>query len=424
MKPTLFTAGLASLALSASALADQTINITGSSAFRPAVLSTIKAQYVIGNGGASFQFAHDAAAGSLNSSTQSIFIGKFPNLSGITTIRCCFTGSVEGIRSLVLAPNNDPSPPKYLPSSVATTVASSTGGETAPVATTLSNTAVSDIAFSDVNKTATPFGTATLNTDPAGVIVFTMMTNKGSTITNVTSQQYRALLGQGFQPLSLFTGIAANTSLVFPIGRNDASGTRTTALAEIGYGITNVVNQYVTTATGGGAITQLQLTPAGGSFASTVWGQDQAGNGGYTSGGTVRAPLSLTSASVQVLDETGAEAFPAGPINLLTWLGVSDAGSAKTTGGLLCAYNGVTLDLAGAGNTLSTADIAKVSNGSYTAWGYERMFRRPSPAAEVLSVYNTLKGNFTVANVGTAGVSLSVMKVGRGSDGGVVSPLD
>ena len=83
----------------------------------------------------------------------------------------------------------------------------------------------------------------------------------------------------------------------------------------------------------------------------------------------------------------------------------------------------MTLDLAGAGNSLSTADIAKIANGSYTAWGYERIFRRPSPAAEVVSVYNLVKAGIP-ANIGSAGIPTTSMNVSRGPDGGVVSPLN
>ena len=135
------------------------------------------------------------------------------------------------------------------------------------------------------------------------------------------------------------------------------------------------------------------------------------------------APLGLTGASVQVLDETGGESFAAAHISLVTWLGVGDAATAKTAGGLLCAFNGVALDLAGAGNTLSDADKLKITNGSYTAWGFERMFRRPSASADVQVAYNAIKAGVP-ANLGTAGLPISTMTVSRGADGGVVTPIN
>ena len=420
MKPT-FIMGLSALALAATASADVTINVTGATAFRSAALTSIKNKFAAGG---NFQFAHDQAAGSLTSSTRSIFIGTFPGISGTTTIRCCFTGSVEGIRALTLAPANDPAPPTYLPSSVATVAAAAGGGETVSVSSTGATTATSDIAFSDVNTPSTPFTSGALTTDKVGAIVFTMLTNEGSTITNVTSQQYRALLTQGFQPKSLFTGVLAdNTSNVFALGRNDLSGTRTAALAEIGYGITNTVNQYFAETTSGNTVTQLKLTNTSATYASTVWGQNIAGNGGYISGSGVRAPFALTTASTRVVDDQGDEIQAAGPISLITWIGVSDAGSVKSSGAQLVGFNGVTLDLAGTSNSLSAADKAKIVNGAYTAWSWERMFRRTSASAEVVSAYGTILGEAKkAASIGTAGISSDEFLVGRSTDGGTVAP--
>lgn len=445
MKPTAYITGLTALALAATASADVTINLTGATAFRSAALTSIKAKFAAGNGSVSYKFAHDKAAGSLTGSTRSIFIGNFPGVTGTTTIRCCFTGSVEGVRALTLPGSGagaDPSPPTYFPTTVLdSTTATSGGAELAAVTTAASAVATtSDIAFSDVNKTATPFTSASLGTDAVGVIVFTMMANEGSAITNVTSQQYRALLSAGYQPLSMFTG-GTESTYVFAVGRNDGSGTRTTALAESGYGITNAVNQYIALATSGNSITTLQRVPAGGvntlnsqaatgqsaANASTVWGQDVAGNGGYNSGGSVSTAMGLTGASVQVLDETGVQSFSADHIDLVTWLGIADAGTAKTAGAVVCGYNGVKLDLnqtvGSTPNTLSSADIAKITNGSYTAWGYERMFRTSSVSSDAskLAVYNAIKGAIP-ANLGTAGVPVSSMNVSRPSDGGLVAP--
>jgi hypothetical protein len=413
--------GLSALALAATASADVTINVTGATAFRSAALNSIKAKFTAGG---NFQYAHDKAAGSLTSSTRSIFVGTFPGISGVTTIRCTFTGSVEGIRALTVEPANDPSPPTYLPSSVIVTAAAAGGGETVSVSSSGATTATSDIAFSDVNTPATPFTSGSFTTDKVGAIVFTMMTNEGSTITNVTSQQYRALLTQGFQPKSLFTGVLAdNSHNVFAVGRNDASGTRTTALAEIGYGITNTVNQYFANTTSGNTITQLKLADTSATYASTVWGQNVAGNGGYVSGSGVTTAFGLTSATTQVVDNAGEEIQAAGPISLITWLGVGDAATVKTAGGLVCGFNGVSLDLAGSSNTLSAADKAKIVNGSYTAWGWERLFRRNSASTDVRTAYSAILAEAgTAARIGTAGVATSEFNVGRSTDGGTVAP--
>ncbi|MFA7345933.1 MAG: hypothetical protein WC003_16660 [Terrimicrobiaceae bacterium] len=427
------------LAFIASAHADVTVNFTGATAFQKATLESIKARFLAEPiATRSFKFAHDKAAGGFNGAKRSIFIGKFPGISGITTIKCCFTGSVEGIRALV--PVVDPLPPTYLPSSVLDgTTATDTGAELANV-TTGQVPEPSDIAFSDVAKSSTPYGAYPLqpSTPAAGVIVFTMIGSEGCPISNVTAQQFRALLSKGFQPLRLFTGVATDTQKVFATGRNDGSGTRTTYLAETGFGITNTVKQYVTNESTATELTTIQLVPAGGvndpalpgqstANASTVWGQDVDGNGGYDSGGTLKGDLGKTGTSVTVLDEFGDDAFGA-PQNLflVSWLSLNDAVTARQNGAKILGYNGVILsDIAGtpgqAGNTtMSAADIAKVTEGAYTAWGYENMYRLNSiTSGDKLAVYDAIKSNLVLS---TAGIALTDMHTGRAVDGGVVAP--
>lgn len=437
MKLTKYLAGMSAFAFAATSYADVTVNITGATAFRAATLLSIKAKYAAS--GAAFKFAHDQATSggtTYSGATRAIFIGTFPGVTGTTTIRCCFTGSVEGIRALV--PVVDPLPPTYYQSSLLDATTAVIGGaELANQGTTGAATDTSHIAFSDVSRSSTPYASYSLQpSEPnAGVIVFTMLTNEGSTITGVTAQQFRALLTKGFQPLSLFTGNPLDTSNVFATGRNDGSGTRTTYLAEIGYGVANTVKQYVTNESSSTALTKIQLVPAGGvnspaltgqsaANASTVWGQDVDGNGGYNSGSTLRTDMGKTGASVTVLDETGADAFGA-PVraDLVTWLSLSDAVTARGNGAIFCSYNGVKLnDIATSGTTMSAADKAKVTNGVYTAWGFEKMYRRNDiTSGDAKTVYDGIKAAIP-ANLGSAGIALTDMAVSRPSDGGTVAP--
>jgi hypothetical protein len=437
MKPFHYLAGISALAFSTAAYADVTVNITGATAFRAATLLSIKSKYV--SSGIAFKFAHDqATAGgtTFSGATRAIFSGSFPGVAGITTIRCCFTGSLEGIQALV--PVVDPVPPTYYQLSLLNSTNAVVGGaELAAQGTAGAATAVSDIAFSDVAKSSTPFaGFPLLPSAPAaGVIVFTMLTNEGSAITDVTSQQFRALLSAGTQPLSLFTGNAADSSSVFAVGRNDGSGTRTIYLAESGYGISSPVKQYVTTVSTTSALSTIQLVPAGGlnspalpgqsaANASTIWGQNIAGNGGYNSGSALRTDMGKTGAAVTVLDETGTD-INGGPVraDLVTWLSLNDAVTARNNGAVLCSYNGVKLnDIATAGTVLSAADKAKVTNGKYTAWSYENMYRRSSlTGGDAVTVYDGIKAAIP-ANLGSAGIALADMAVGRELDGGTVAP--
>ena len=427
-----FFAGLAIVGVAAAipAYADVTVDITGSTAFRSATLASIKARFDAS--GQPYQYSHDKAAGAYATSNRAIFKGTFPGVSGITTIRTSFSGSVEGIRALVNSPTFDVQYYSNISGNFVTAAAVG-GGETNTNTVGFAKTlelAQAEIAFSDVSKNSTPYSGFSLQPADAacGVVVFTMITNEGSTVTNVTSQQFRALMSSGMQPLSLFTGNAADESFVFSTGRNDGSGTRTTYLAESGYGITTPVKQFVTNASTSTALSTIQLVPAGGGSipanASTVWGQDVDGNGGYNSGGTLSTDMGKTGASVTVLDETGADIFGS-PVHadLVTFLSLSDAVNARNNGAVFCSYNGVKLDdIAASGSAMSAADKAKVTNGLYTAWGYQQMYRRNDiTSGDVVTVYNGIR-NAIPANLGAAGIAIADMAVGREVDGGTVAP--
>jgi hypothetical protein len=457
--------GLLALSLTTSAFADVTVDITGATAFRAAALDTIKARYVAS--GQPFQFSHDQAVGGLNGATRAIFKGTFQGASGpvpgVTTIRTSFNGSVEGIKALVDSPASDPTYYTDIAGNFVTAAAVG-GGETHTNTVGFAKTVAasqSEIAFSDVSKNSTPFASASLQPSSAacGVVVFTMLTNEGSPITNVTAQQFRALAAAGFQPLSLFTGNASDTTNVFLTGRNDGSGTRTTYMAETGVGITTAIKQYVTVDSSSTALEAIQEVPATGTNdtdsgtagiqlpagsdikayddgpqsitqlaanASTVWGQDFDGNGGYSSGSTLRTDMGKTGTSgVTVFDAAGADAFgETVRADLVTWLSLNDAVTARGNGAIFCGYNGVKLDgIAASGSTMSVADKAKVTNGLYTAWGYQQMYRRGDiTTGDAVTVYDGIKNNIG-ANLAAAGISLSDMTaVSRPNDGGTVAP--
>ncbi len=429
---------LAAFSMASSAYAQVQVDVTGATAFRAAALASIRARFVAS--GAPFKFAHDQAAGGLTGATRAIFTGTFRDKNNVdipnTIVRTCFTGSVEGIKSLV--DPGDTFATYYQPSLLNSTTATVSGAELASQGTTGALNDLSEIAFSDVTKALTPFGSFPLQpaSPAAGVIVFTMLTNEGSAITNVTTQQFKALVSTGFQPLSLFTGNPADTTNVFATGRNDGSGTRSVYLTETGYGVANPINQYVANVSTSTALTTIQLVPQGGvgspvlpgqlaTNASTIWGNDVAGNGGYNSGSALRTDMGKTGLAVTVLDESGND-VNGSPVraDLVTWLSVNDAVTARNNGAVFCGYNGVRLDgIAASGTTLTPADKAKVTNGSYTAWSYEQMYRRNNLSDASLEgrVYDGIKSAIPT-NLGAAGIALSDMNVFRSFDGGIVAP--
>jgi hypothetical protein len=429
----------AAMLVAGTAFADVEVNITGASAFRVATLDSIKAQFDAS--GEPYVFAHDRNLGngqSFNGGTRVIFRGTFPGVSGVTTIRTSFNGSVQGLDALVNANN-----PTYLEDSVLTGEVAAIGGNNGGLGkgstSSPASAMTSHIAFSDVATAATPYAAATLQptTPEAGVVIFTMIANNGApaNLTNVNTQNFRALFSAGLQPLSLFTGSDADAGIfVFASGRNDGSGTRTTYLAESGYGIANTVQQYVRGAISGDEITQIHRVPAAGSDpaipgssasnASTQWGNNADGNGGYSSGSALRDDMGRKTTATQVLDADGSELAGAGDIELylVTWLSAGDAAPAWAAGGKILGYNGEILEGLRDTGAVTAADEEKITRGSYTAWSYQQMYRLASLTSDTqdeVKVYNGIKNNLVL---GTTGIPVSDMHVGRIVDGGVVSP--
>jgi hypothetical protein len=419
MKSKALMFGLCAASVITPAFAGPVIEITGATAFREAAILSIRSLYSAG-----YTYGHNKTAGSVTSSDSAIFIGTIPGISGTTIIRTTFSGSVEGVRSVTSSNSADQE--KYI---------SATGitldGLEHP-SLTATETAFSDYSFSDVAVASTPYAASPIlpsANSPAGVVVFTMVTNDGSPVTNVTSQNFRALFARGYQSASLFTGVPTDTSLVLAVGRNDGSGTRTTYLAETGYGITNPVSQYVGTASSGDNNTQFQLTVAGSAYASTVWDQDFDGNGGYSSGGDIRSILVRKGANATVLDEFGDPIFANQTVNFVSFLSLSDALKARTvssvdTGAKIIAYNGVKLNDVAVhpATAMSAADLGKITHGAYTAWGYEQLYRRASlTSGPEVTIFNSLMTAIG-SNLGSAGIAIPSMAVSRSTDGGVVGP--
>lgn len=436
--------GAVALILIGSAFGQVTVDITGATAFRAAALDTIKARYVAS--GAAFKYAHDQSAGGFNGSTRSIWNGTFNGIANVT-IRCSFNGAVEGINAIVNSPASDPT---YLDNPAAFVAATPTVGGTEVASTTSPVIAAqSEAAFSDVSIASTPYVTdpeAPVD-NPVGVVVFTMIANEGApaSLTQITSQGFRALFGGGLQDLSLLTGNTADAgNLVFATGRNDGSGTRTAYLAETGHGVAIPVNQYTVLTTSGNTITSIQRVPAGGvndsdlitpgiqpypgqltTNKSTVWGQDIDGNGGYSSGSTLRGDMGRTSAAVQVRAADYSVDIASTPLTLVTWLSLNDALTARTGGAKILGYDGVTLsDFAVGGTTLTATDKAKVTNGHYAAWSFQQFFNRAVPAlsANQASVVQHIRNNVP-SNLAAAGIPLGDMAVGRAAaDGSTIQP--
>jgi hypothetical protein len=463
MKSKLLSTLALSLSLVGFAQAQTIINITGATAFRQAASNSIDAAFTAGGGAGSFGKIFnntDSAGGSVafKDATYQGWRGTFPGISGTTIIRASWNGSVEGIRAVVVGGVDNPLfvPQADVPAS------GTTGVDWATITSTLVQEAA-QMTFSDVAASSTPISGSSLSGGPVGVVVFTMIANKqwrddiaGDTagLTNISAQQFRQLAADGELPLSFFSGNPAHTNKVYLTGRNDGSGTRTTYLAETGFGISKPVRQYVVHDRSTADLEKILFVPKGGGFnfqnvaqsanASTVWGLDQDGNGGYASGGEVRSDLAKSSPAAAVwafedIDDSGtyeatedAQTVAPAKLYLASWLSVGDAkkaaGDTATTKAYILGYNGTRLDtFAGDVTTLGStglaaADRAKVVNGSYTAWGYEQLLYTTG-SATAATVFTDLKSRLNSASViGAAGIPIGEMLVNRLSDGGTVVP--
>jgi hypothetical protein len=258
--------------------------------------------------------------------------------------------------------------------------------------------------------------------------------------------------------MSQLTGDSAHDGrLVFCTGRNDGSGTRSSYLAEMGYGVSRPVQQYLVVSQSGNQIKAIQNVPVDGvndedpltagvqlptgsdiklfhdtvnpitqltTSLSTVWGQNNAGNGGAFSGSVLRGHLALDGDSVTVFDSDGYSLFlnPQTDIGLVSWISLNDAIDARLNGATIAAFDGVTIDVtANSNKELTATDKDKIYNGKYTAWNFQQFYRRFTADADTLTLYNAIFAAIP-NNLATAGLRNVDMKVARGQDGGIINP--
>ena len=404
-----FTAVLA-LTLVQQASADVTLRLTGSTAFRS---GTHKAIVAMMGGEANCKFATAAITGnttnaqaSYEAADYSVIRGTATGIPGVTTVHCTWTGSATGIADVAQGNNLNFIPASSLPGSNG--YANATVGNGAALAT---ESTTARFAFSDVFQSSTPMPTPALVNANLAIIPFSFVANEGTTgFTNITQQLARALWTNGSQPKKLFTGNAAAADaedLVLAVGRDNGSGTRITQLAETKYGVFTPVQQWKLTGTT--AITVAQLWPVGdgvGSFA--------AGNGGYTSGSTVRNFMGLPSPLVELRDETGATVATDLPLSFIAWLGIADSITAVSNGAVRLSYEGVTYD---------GSNTSLIYEGLYSGWGYLHLYTPSGLSTDETQFKTNLATQLDNASVlGSAGLRVSQMHVSRSNDGATVGP--
>jgi hypothetical protein len=294
-----------------------------------------------------------------------------------------------------------------------------TTGEASGVTATVTGTRTAVLAFSDVAQVNTPYKTPALKGGPVGVIAFAPVINKDAEaeITNITNLQFRRLLSNGTIPESMLTGNTTSNGTIYVTGRNDGSGTRVAFLSEVGHGAANAVKQYVidksTSITSLSTPVIAPITVDAVKYTGYKLSTDFAkkaivGNGGYESGGTIAGWMKLPSS---------------GDFNIVSWLGTSDAITARDSGngGRVLSYNGEKLEGVAAGS-FSEADRNKIRLGKYSAWNFENLFTKGTLTGNNKVVYDKLVSTIP-ANLGSSGVATDTsFKVTRTTDGGVIAP--
>lgn len=455
---TILTTTAAALVLSASAFAQTAvIEITGATAFRAGALDSIRAGF---NAAGTPKVAF--AGATFNASGRAILRGDFKCSDGTTltdiVVRTSFSGSTEGLKALDTA-NYTPGAPAGAFDEEYFTVASISAlaaGSTTSGFGGAREKAPADIAFSDVEPTAVPtIDSSDFTFSPVGAVTFTMLKNDGTTaapfnnLTNVSSQNFRALMTNGVVPLSIFTGIPADgSSRVVAVGRNDGSGTRVVYLAETGYGATNLVQQFQASnttsngaggpgTTGTGIINQMQQVPAGTSSetdtnagvqsqnfgtsnTSTIFGNPVVnGNGGYQSGSQLKRIFGYSTKSTQLVRASGSQIAPAAPIALVTSLSTADAIGAIGEGAVALTYDGYGITPAA---PLSAADKAKVTQGQYTLWSFEQIIGKDLDTNEQC-IFDTVVANIgPIIETNGTGIRFSDVAVSRSVTGATVIP--
>ncbi len=352
------------LGLAAASQADNTVYITGSTAFRAQIFNALTDMGLGVQGGATsgnniFTFTGTISA-HLPSPSNNVALATGGDSS--VTVYCSFTGSSEAINSL----GNKVSP----------TYTNYAGAS--PVAVSYPNGG--DLGMCDVAETSTPYPTPAVNeiippdaaasSYGAGVAIvpftWACSVDASGKIQNVTPYIVNDAYANGTEALSYFTGNPSDANtFVYAVGRTNDSGTRITGLLDVGYNTQDTVVQWAL----GTAGVCPGVGPNSGTIQAGLTYQNVA-NDGYVSGGSVVKALNV-----------------AGTGDAIGYLGWPDANSLKN-GAVPVLYQGenpTTLSAAPTAGTwtggTTTWNIAGVANGSYTYWSYEHMYESTAVAS-------------------------------------------
>jgi hypothetical protein len=239
-------------------------------------------------------------------------------------------------------------------------------------------TAQVDVGGSVVYQSDYPYPTPKLNDSTYGVTptIFARSPQVPAAITNITSQQLRFIEANGSAPASLFTGNAADTTIIYWIMRDIGAAHRIISADEAGF-TGNALGYYYT---------------------NSAWVLDTVGRTSW--------PLIVSMITNYY-----------GPC--LTFLPPNQAANINPTNVL--GFNG-SLPFRGSFSTV-TNDYSPTINGQYTCWGYEHVMTAPTASAQVLAFASALETG-VASNMVTSPYSIPLTRVNvqRSATGGLVTP--
>jgi hypothetical protein len=366
--------GLALLSM-ASAATTNYVYVTGSTAARGQVYSTLIAGGAVFDGSLGGIFSVTEGGTSAGGSTYMNIGGHlFGGDAGVITIvKCHWSGSEAGIADLVGGTES------FLADSAPTDL---TGASPGPF---VNNQAV-DVAMADNDKAYSRNPGLVANGTFVGVIPFKWVRERGSlaSIANVTDAQIRVLLSGG-APASLLTGNAADTSWVYITGRDNLSGTRVNSLGIPGYGINTTPFQLELDSTG-----KMLDNPTGSHIYLSGWG--------YSGGSSVATQMGVD------LGQATSQDLYTGTLNhfsVIAYLGYSDATAAINNGGTELSYNGV------------MESTQAIQEGRYGFWGNEMIYVKSGVAPQATLVYSLLGAGIPNQANNTTFISPSSMDCSR-----------
>jgi hypothetical protein len=344
------------LLLASSALAQINIHIAGAVSLQDVTYNTLVGLY--GGNLTSQNLSSPTKPTAANTFTMT---GQMTNLFGSQTVNVYvnWSGSGPAIQSLT-------------GNGTVSFYSSATQGVTNMVAANV------DVGGSVVYQSDYPYPTPVLNDSTYGVTptIFARSPQVPATITNITSQQIRYIEANGSAPESLFTGNAADTTIVYWIMRDIGAAHRIISADEAGF-TGNALGYYYT---------------------NSAWVLDTVGRTSW--------PLILNMITNNY-----------GPC--LTFLPPNQAANINPAN--ILSFNG-SFPFRGTYSTV-TNDYSPTINGQYTCWGFEHIMTAPTANANILAFASALESGVQ-SNMVTSPYSIPLPRVNitRSSTGGLVTP--